>query len=479
MNDQFEADDAYDLETIVDDDDVDVIIEDEDEDGENVEIDYGSDTEEVEDINQTKGVTERDVFGDISDISSDSEDEYNNTVCASPRVKFKIDRKEYISDVPMNDNKVFDTLDPDEKKYLPLNYIVSPMMEWKFIQEACASGFRSVSNLIRVSNKTIRQIANISQYTLDNGTAKIPKLNQAFIDYAAQRGGVGTVGSSTQHQRGGGVGTVGSSIQPQRAEGVGTFNESTQPQRGGGVVTFNESTQPQRGGGVVTFNESTQPQRGGLDTKGVGTFNESTQPQRGGLDTKGVGTFNASTKKKTCVDCKTTLDAAGNGHLDCLTSLHEQGCQWDERTCAYAARYGRLKCLKYAHEKGCPWDESICFWAAKYDHIDCLKYAHENDCPCEHFNKTKTKKYNVSLDEPSKNIDDKCYICLENIQKVQYKPCNHMFCITCTNRLINDAATADAIAAAIAATFDDIVQNKKIKCVLCLDEVEETVLLDN
>lgn len=227
MNDQYEADDeyAYDLETIVDDDDVDVIIED--EDGDTVEIDYGSDTEEVEDINQTKGVTERDVFGDISDISSDSEDEYNNTACASPRVKFKIDRKDYISDVPMSDNKVFDTLDPDEKKYLPLNYILSPMMEWKYIQEACASGFRSVSNLIRVSNKTIRQIANISQYTLDNGTAKIPKLNQAFIEYAAQRGGVGTFGSYTQSQRGG-VGTFGSYTQPQRGgvdtKGVGTFS---------------------------------------------------------------------------------------------------------------------------------------------------------------------------------------------------------------------------------------------------------------
>jgi hypothetical protein len=181
------SEDVYDVETTEDDDDVDVIIEDDDDDER--EIDYGSDIEEDENRDQLKSLTERDIFGDISDISSDSEDEYNEMSCASPnKSKFKIDRKEYISDVSMNDNKVFDTLDPDEKKYLPLNYIVSPMMEWKFIQEACASGFRSVANLAKVSNKTIREIANISQYALDKGTAMIPKLNQAFIEYAAQRG---------------------------------------------------------------------------------------------------------------------------------------------------------------------------------------------------------------------------------------------------------------------------------------------------
>lgn len=27
--------------------------------------------------------------------------------------------------------------------------------------------------------------------------------------------------------------------------------------------------------------------------------------------------------------------AAQNGHLDCLTYAHENGCEWDEDTCNY------------------------------------------------------------------------------------------------------------------------------------------------
>lgn len=174
-----DSDYLYDVETLVDD------VDEEEEDEK--DIDYGSDIEEVENERQ---LVEKDIFGDISDISSDSdiEDGDSNRPCVSPTARLKIDRTEFVSDLSMNDTKVFETLDPDEKKYLPLNYIVSPFMEWKFVQEACASGFRSVANLSRVSNKTIREIANISQYTLDNKTSMIPKLNQAFIEYAAQRG---------------------------------------------------------------------------------------------------------------------------------------------------------------------------------------------------------------------------------------------------------------------------------------------------
>ncbi len=176
----YDSDYMYDVETIVDD----VYEEEEDE---KADIDYESDVEIEEGENQ---LTEKDLFGDISDMSDTEDEEYgnSNTQCAFPTTRVQIDRTEYVSDLSMNDTKVFETLDPDEKKYLPLNYIVSSLMEWKFVQEACASGFRSVANLSRVSNKTIREIANISQHTLDKKTAMIPKLNQAFIDYAAQRG---------------------------------------------------------------------------------------------------------------------------------------------------------------------------------------------------------------------------------------------------------------------------------------------------
>jgi hypothetical protein len=102
--------------------------------------------------------------------------------------------------------------------------------------------------------------------------------------------------------------------------------------------------------------------------------------------------------------------------------------------------------------------------AAEGGHLDCLEYAHKNKCPCEHL--PKQKKHDVSLDVPApseKDTDDVCAICLVNLLKVEYKPCNHRFCIMCTNKLI-DAASAE---------------NKKITCAMCRTDVEENVLLDN
>ena len=46
-----------------------------------------------------------------------------------------------------------------------------------------------------------------------------------------------------------------------------------------------------------------------------------------------------------------------------------------------AAENGHLECLKYAHENGCPWDEETCEEAAKYGHLECLKYACARKCP--------------------------------------------------------------------------------------------------
>ena len=54
------------------------------------------------------------------------------------------------------------------------------------------------------------------------------------------------------------------------------------------------------------------------------------------------------------------LNAARNGHLECLKYAHENECPWDEETCSSAALKDHLECLKYAHENGCPWDEETC-----------------------------------------------------------------------------------------------------------------------
>jgi hypothetical protein len=37
--------------------------------------------------------------------------------------------------------------------------------------------------------------------------------------------------------------------------------------------------------------------------------------------------------------------------------------------------------LKWARENGCPWDEWTCANAAEGGHLEMLKWARENDCP--------------------------------------------------------------------------------------------------
>ena len=60
---------------------------------------------------------------------------------------------------------------------------------------------------------------------------------------------------------------------------------------------------------------------------------------------------------------------------------HENGCPWDERTCAYSSENGHLDCLRYAHENGCPWDSGTTHKAAINEHYKCFVYAIQNGCP--------------------------------------------------------------------------------------------------
>lgn len=50
-------------------------------------------------------------------------------------------------------------------------------------------------------------------------------------------------------------------------------------------------------------------------------------------------------------------------------------------------------------------------------------------------------------------------ICYNNCNKVEFKPCNHMLCIACSNTLIT--------------------QDIETKCPFCRGKVETTLLLDN
>ena len=53
-----------------------------------------------------------------------------------------------------------------------------------------------------------------------------------------------------------------------------------------------------------------------------------------------------------------------------MTSLHKNGCSWNEYTCLNAAWKGNLDCLKYAIENGCPYDkQQYMNVAKKHKHI--------------------------------------------------------------------------------------------------------------
>jgi len=59
----------------------------------------------------------------------------------------------------------------------------------------------------------------------------------------------------------------------------------------------------------------------------------------------------------------------------------ENGCPWNEGTCAVAAGRGHIEVLQWAHENGCPWNEETCNLAAFRGHLEVLKWARENGCP--------------------------------------------------------------------------------------------------
>jgi hypothetical protein len=85
-----------------------------------------------------------------------------------------------------------------------------------------------------------------------------------------------------------------------------------------------------------------------------------------------------SSEQRIQYDCS---KAAGNGHLDVLQWLKENGWPWDSWTCILAASGGHLKVLKWSRENGCPWNHVACQEAAREGHLNILKWLRENKCP--------------------------------------------------------------------------------------------------
>ncbi len=77
----------------------------------------------------------------------------------------------------------------------------------------------------------------------------------------------------------------------------------------------------------------------------------------------------------------TFAHAAGNGNIDILCWLRENGAPWDRLACIEATRMGHLHVLQWLEKSGAPSDEWICMYAAERGHLHILCWIRENGAP--------------------------------------------------------------------------------------------------
>jgi len=81
----------------------------------------------------------------------------------------------------------FDNLDNLEKRYLPYSFVISEMEQWKYLEDACRSGFYQVANLNKVNNINLQLVADAAALAIKTN-GKFSEVNYSFINYATQRG---------------------------------------------------------------------------------------------------------------------------------------------------------------------------------------------------------------------------------------------------------------------------------------------------
>jgi hypothetical protein len=146
--------------------------------------DEAADYPDQEDEPTGVGDREDDLFGDISDLESNLDDEPPRGVQRT--IKERLQGRRVIDQLDYNIPK-FSNLEPEEQ-VLPFTHILSPYQEWELVEDACLSGFRDVAGLSKVRNAVIRLVADAADYALQRNKALLPDLNKAFVVYAAQRG---------------------------------------------------------------------------------------------------------------------------------------------------------------------------------------------------------------------------------------------------------------------------------------------------
>ena len=69
------------------------------------------------------------------------------------------------------------------------------------------------------------------------------------------------------------------------------------------------------------------------------------------------------------------------GSAEMLAWAKDNGCPWEEETCAQIAAGGRLEVLQWAVESDCQWNMETCArQAARGGHLEVLQWAREQGC---------------------------------------------------------------------------------------------------
>jgi hypothetical protein len=69
------------------------------------------------------------------------------------------------------------------------------------------------------------------------------------------------------------------------------------------------------------------------------------------------------------------------GSIERLAWAKDNGCPWDEETCALIAAGGHLDVLQWARAHGCPWNSvEMCANAASGGHLEVLQWVREHGC---------------------------------------------------------------------------------------------------
>lgn len=94
----------------------------------------------------------------------------------------------YVPDekIPEPDNPDFVNLTANEKKYLPLSFVISQAVQWKIILNCLSSNFNNIRELPKVSDTTLELIADSISYSISKGNKPLPAAI-GILKYAEKR----------------------------------------------------------------------------------------------------------------------------------------------------------------------------------------------------------------------------------------------------------------------------------------------------